>query len=891
MDPKRLRPFHIVLGLGLGFAAFTIASGIASAITEFKNPAEITRHPWENIPSGWKAAFYTIIPIFLVWASWEFAKRVKNWERGGPDNRRTTLANAKTRLEDLRRGMYMRTLLREPGAGVMHTMIYVGFIILLGVTTTLEIDEQLPDGAKFLHGRVYQVYSAVGDIAGAIFLVGVMWAIVRRYGPRQLRPYRIRIKSRPEHAVILGTFFAIGVTGFGAEVFRIANHGVPDYEKWSVLGYQVATQMRGLEGLDHWHQIWWAGHVVAFVAFLVLLPITMLRHMFTSPLNMYLRDKDRPKGAMKPMPNLMETDLESFGAATVEDFTWKQLLDTDACTMCGRCTSVCPAHATGKPLDPREIVLKTGEVMAATGEPATTPPLGTVPEIKVEANSLFERITGEEVWACTSCKACDEICPVNIEILDKILDMRRYLSLMESDFPTELGQAYRSMENSGNPWGMSQGDRGAWATEFEGIAILDGGDPLESEYLYWVGCAGSFDDKNRKVTRAVAKLLQRAEISFSILGPAENCTGDPARRSGNEYIFQMLAMQNIETLNEMGVKKIVTQCPHCFNTLANEYPQLGGHYEVVHHTQFLEALIDEGRLDMTGARLDERVVYHDSCYLGRHNDVYLAPRRVVGSLGGVEVVEAQRNGTKGMCCGAGGARMWMEETIGKQVNVERSQELLATGADRIATACPFCYIMIDDGIKAEGADDDVVVGDISMHLLEALENRDAAEEAARESELLTIRTAASESVAAAAEGPQAAVTVEAPPVAEPEPQAEAPEPEEPATPEIEPETEASEAAAPTAPEAEPEASSPTPAEKPASAPARRPDDFTRIKGTDPALARALPEHGIVTYEDLAGLDDDGVRALEATLEIPGRISKWKWPTQAAALIAERDEAD
>ena len=887
MDPKRLRPYHVVLGLGLGFAAFTIASGIVSTITEFESQAEVTRHPWENIPNGWKAAFYTIIPIFLVWAAWEFAKRVKNWERGGPDNRRTTLANVKTRLEDLRRGMYMRTLLREPGAGIMHTMIYVGFIILLGVTTTLEIDEQLPDGAKFLHGRVYQVYSAVGDIAGAIFLVGVMWAIVRRYGPRRLRPYRIRIKSRPEHAVILGTFFAIGITGFGAEVFRIADHGVPGFEKWSVIGYRVATQMRGLEGLDHWHQFWWAGHVVAFVAFLVLLPITMLRHMFTSPLNMYLRDKDRPKGAMKPMPNLMETDLESFGAATVEDFTWKQLMDTDACTMCGRCTSVCPAHATGKSLDPREIVLKVGEVMAATGEPATTPPLGTVPEIKVEANSVFERITGEEVWACTSCKACDEICPVNIEILDKILDMRRYLSLMESDFPSELGQAYRSMENSGNPWGMSQGDRGAWATEFEGIAVLDGGDPLESEYLYWVGCAGSFDDKNRKVTRAVAKLLQRAGVSFSILGPAENCTGDPARRSGNEYIFQMLAMQNIETLNEMGVKKIVTQCPHCFNTLANEYPQLGGHYEVVHHTQFLEALIDDGRLDMTGARLEERVVYHDSCYLGRHNDVYLAPRRVVGSLGGVEIVEAERNGTKGMCCGAGGARMWMEETIGKQINVERSQELLATGADRIATACPFCYIMIDDGIKAEGADEDVVVGDISMHLLEALENRDADQEAARQADLLTVRTPAPEAVAVAVAEPQTAVAVEAQPEAEPEPPAEAEgsEPEVSAAPKAELATPVPEA------EAAPEAPAPAPAEKPVAAVARSVDDFTRIKGTDPALARALPDHGIVTYEDLAALDISAVRDLEAALEIPGRIRKWKWPTQAAALIAERDETD
>jgi Fe-S oxidoreductase len=467
--------------------------------------------------------------------------------------------------------------------------------------------------------------------------------------------------------------------------------------------------------------------VLSFVLFVVILPVTMLRHMFTSPLNMYLRDRERPKGAMKAMPNLMETELETFGAATVEDFTWKQLLDTDACTMCGRCTSVCPAHATGKSLDPREIVLKTGEVMARSGTPVVSPPIGVDPEITVSSSSLFERITPEEVWACTSCKACDEICPVNIEILDKILDMRRYLSLMESNFPTELGTAYRSMENSGNPWGMSQSDRAGWTAKVEGVPIVDPGDAFDHEYLYWVGCAGSFDDKNQKVTVAMAKLMQRAGVDFAILGPSENCTGDPARRSGNEYIFQMLAMQNIESLEGMGVRKIITQCPHCFNTLQNEYPQLGGNYEVVHHSQFLEWLIAEDRLDMSDARLDERVVYHDSCYLGRHNDVYQSPRRVIGSLGGVDVVEAGRNGTKGMCCGAGGARMWMEETTGKKVNDERSQELIATGASRIAVACPFCYIMIDDGAKAAGKDDDEVkVADISMHLLEALETRDAA---------------------------------------------------------------------------------------------------------------------------------------------------------------------
>ena len=332
-------------------------------------------------------------------------------------------------------------------------------------------------------------------------------------------------------------------------------------------------------------------HVVAFLAFLVILPTTKLRHMFTSPMNMYLKDRDRPKGAMKPMPNLMETELESFGAVKIEDFTWKQLMDTDACTVCGRCTSVCPAHATGKPLDPREIVLKVGEVMAATGDPVVSPPVGVDRDIAIGVDSVFERVSPEEVWACTSCKACDEICPVNIEILDKILDMRRYLTLMESDFPTELGNTFRSMENSGNAYGMNQGDRGDWASSLEGIDIVEPGDAFDHEYLYFVGCAGSFDDRNKKTSRALAKLLQRAGIDFAILGPSEMCNGDQARRAGNEYIFQMLAMQNVETFDGMGVKKIITQCPHCFNVLKNDYPQVGGNYEVVHHSQLLDELV------------------------------------------------------------------------------------------------------------------------------------------------------------------------------------------------------------------------------------------------------------------------------------------------------------
>ena len=721
---RAIKPNQIAVGVGVAFAIVVVASGVAATVNQWHDVKPVQREVFANIPSAWKAVFYTVIPLVILYGGIIFSQRVKNWQRGAPDDRGTTRANVGRRLADFRAGVYMQTLLRDPAAGVMHSLIYFNFLILLAVTTVLEINHQVPEGMKFLHGQTYQAYSLVGDVAGVLFTFGVVWAIVRRYVQR---PYRIRTKSKPEHAVILATFLGLGVTGFLTEAMRIALEGRPEYEKWSVLGYPLSGLFDGSSHLQGLHQFWWLVHVLLFVLFLVILPITMLRHMFTSPLNMYLRDRERPKGAMKAMPNLMETELETFGASTVEDFTWKQLLDTDACTMCGRCTSVCPAHATGKPLDPREIVLKTGEVMAATGNPVVSPPIGVDPEITVSADSLFERITPEEVWACTSCKACDEICPVNIEILDKILDMRRYLSLMESNFPTELGTAYRSMENSGNPWGLSQSDRAAWAAKVPGVPIVEPGDSFDHEFLYWVGCAGSFDDKNQKVSVAMAKLMQRAGIDFAILGPSENCTGDPARRSGNEYIYQMLAMQNIESLNGMGVRKIVTQCPHCFNTLSNEYPQLGGNYEVVHHSQFLEWLISEGHLDMSDAKLEERVVYHDSCYLGRHNDIYLAPRKVIGSIGGVEVVEAGRNGTKGMCCGAGGARMWMEETIGKKVNDERSQELIATGASRIAVACPYCFIMIDDGTKAAGKEEDEVkVGDISMHLLDALERGDAA---------------------------------------------------------------------------------------------------------------------------------------------------------------------
>jgi Fe-S oxidoreductase len=727
MAAPRPRPSLVALLLGVGFAVVTAVSGIVATLLQWHDHSPDTREVFFNVPPALKGIFYATLTISFAAVGWMFSKRFEAYERGAPDRRTTTAKNLPRRARDFRAGVYMQTLMRDGAAGVMHSLIYFPFLGLFAVTSILELNHQLPESAKFLHGGVYAAWSAFADLCGILFLTGLSWAFARRY---VIKVYRIRIKTRPEDAVILLTLFVLGLTGLLAEGARIAMEGRPNIEKWSFVGwplsYLFVDDRYRMGNLTAVHQGLWVAHVVAFIGFLVILPTTKMRHMFTSPMNMYLKDRDRPKGAMKPIPPMEETSLETFGAALIEEFTWKQLLDTDACTVCGRCTSVCPAHATGKPLDPREIVLKVGHVMAVSnpGGPIS-PVVGQDREIVVSSSNVFERITAEEIWACTSCKACDEICPVNIEILDKILDMRRYLTLMESDFPTELGKMYNSLDNQENPWGLPQNTRGDWAKGLpKEVPVVDGSAALGHEYLFWVGCAGSFDDKARKVTIATAKLLQRAGVDFAVLGPSEKCTGDPARRSGNEYIFQMLAMQNVEALNAMGVKKIITLCPHCFNTLNNEYPQLDGHYEVVHHSQLLELLISSGKLHLDDATLEERVVYHDSCYLGRHNDVYGAPRNVIGSLKGIQIVEAPRNGTKGMCCGAGGARMWMEEDLGKKVNTERARELLDTGSSRIATACPFCYIMLDDGAKEHGRDD-VIVQDISMHLLEAIEKGEA----------------------------------------------------------------------------------------------------------------------------------------------------------------------
>ncbi len=666
----------------------------------------VGREVFGNIPDLLVAIFYVLVAATLGSSIGLFAMRARHWERGSWERRSGEL---KRRLHRFQEGVSMRTVMEDPSAGLMHALIYYGFVVLFIGTVILEIDHLLPLQFKFLQGGFYKGYSLVLDAAAVAFLAGVVWAAVRRY---VARPWRLRTKTRPEDAWILFVLAAIGVTGLATEAARIAVVGRPAFEQWSFVGYPLSSFVpeASASGI---HQVWWIAHVAAFLAFLVILPTTKLRHMVTTPANLALSPRERPKGAMREVPNLMEaTDIETVGASTVAEFTWKQLLDTDACTICGRCTSVCPANTTGKPLDPREIVLKLGTVAAMSAEDPQSPPVGVDAAITVTSDNVFELITPEELWACTTCRACDEICPADIEILDKILDMRRYLSLMEAEFPSELGRAYVSMENSSNPYGVDQNTRGDWTDQldFEVKRIDEPG--VTAEYLMWVGCAGSFDDRNRNVTIATARLLHKAGVDFAILGPKELCTGDPARRTGNEYVFQGLALQNIETLNDLGIDKIITQCPHCFNTLANEYPQFGGEYTVVHHSEILSRLVEEGKL--TPSSNGETIVFHDPCYLGRHNDTFLAPRTIVESSG--VRVEMVRNGTKSFCCGAGGGKFWFEEHTGKKVNIERTEEAVGTGADVIATGCPFCYVMLDDGVKEIGVDEQVVVQDLAMLL-------------------------------------------------------------------------------------------------------------------------------------------------------------------------------
>jgi Fe-S oxidoreductase len=453
-------------------------------------------------------------------------------------------------------------------------------------------------------------------------------------------------------------------------------------------------------------------NVTVIAGFLVFVSYSKHLHIFLAPINVGVSRRPRALGGLDKTPDMDMDNVNEdtvFGAGKAEDFTWKQMLDFSTCTECGRCQSVCPAWTTGKPLSPKLLIMGLRDNMFASADRLLSG--GSNADV---ATLVPTTIDPDVLWSCTTCGSCVEQCPVDIEHVDAIIDMRRYEVMMESRFPTEAALLLRNMENQGDPWGLGTSQRTKWldALDFD-VPVIDGAIPDDIEYLYWVGCAGSLDERGRKQAVSTARMLHRAGVTFGILGPRESCTGDPARRMGNEYLFQEMAKANIATLTEVGAKKIVASCPHCFNTMKNEYPGLGGDFELIHHAQLLSHLVANGKL-VPGVGYEGTVTYHDPCYLGRHNRVFDEPRNVLDAIPGVTTVEMGRCRERGFCCGAGGARMWMEETIGKRVNMDRTEEALGTGADIISTACPFCMIMLDDAVKANGRDEEVSVMDISQ---------------------------------------------------------------------------------------------------------------------------------------------------------------------------------
>jgi Fe-S oxidoreductase len=593
-----------------------------------------------------------------------------------------------------------RKLLQRTLPGLMHAFIFWGFLVLL--TTILEAIGEIVDRSFRLPliGETPWL-NVVQDLFAGLVLVGLAIAVYIR---KVKRPDRFKGSHLREADYILLWIAAIIVTLFGIKSTAIAG-GALRNPSWAFISHAISHVWSGVSpsALSTVNYAFLWAHVLLIFSFLVYIPYSKHLHIVTSAINVFFSNT-KPRGTLRPIKIDMEAletsdEMPVLGAATLEDLTWKQHLDLYTCTECGRCQEVCPAWNTGKPLSPKLLVMNLRDHLFDQGPKLLAGRAAGEEVAKVPLNP--DVVDEEVVWSCVTCGACMQECPVNIEHVDHIVDMRRNLVMAESRFPNEAGTLLRNLENANNPWGMQQGSRGDWANalDFE-VPRVNGAAP---EYLYWVGCAGSFDERARKITEAVARVLHRAGVPFAILGPEELCTGDPARRAGNEYLFQMLAEQNVETLNSKGVRKVVVNCPHCFNTLRNEYPQYGGSYEVLHHTQLFARLIEEDRLQPT-EEVETLLTYHDPCYLGRHNDVYDAPRKVLDAVPGVRTVEMVRHRQRAFCCGAGGARMWMEEHLGKRINSERTEEAISTGADTLGVACPYCLIMLDDGAKAKGGE-------------------------------------------------------------------------------------------------------------------------------------------------------------------------------------------
>ncbi|MBW7888021.1 MAG: 4Fe-4S dicluster domain-containing protein [Bacteroidetes bacterium] len=608
-------------------------------------------------------------------------------------------------------------LLREPFAGLLHIAIFWGFLALSILVLETIIEGLVGHFSFSFLGSFYSVITFSQEIFCVLVMIAVILSLWRRFITKVKR-LQVDAHGSKDAALILSWIFLIVTFTLLQNASRI---GLGMYE--AGIQYPISSLLSSVffsnsESTKLLQDIFWWAHIGLVLLFLNYLPYSKHLHVLTSIPNVFFTTLG-PKGALKPI-NLQDETLTKYGATDIEDLTWKQLLDGYTCTECGRCDSVCPANLTGKPLSPRKIIVDTRKRMMEKGPLMISNQLDANSEIA--SHTLLDNfITEEELWACTSCMACMQECPVTIEHVPEIIDLRRGLVLNESRFPPELKTVFDNLERNYTPWGFSHSTRADWANGLDIPKMAEVGDAKNIDVLFWVGCAGAYDARYQKVTIAFSKLMKKAGISFAILGTEEKCNGDTARRLGNEYLAQTLIVDNVETLNRYNVKKIVTTCPHCLHIMSKEYPQFGGNYEVVHHTDFLNQLVKDGKLKTSKNKKDpSTITYHDSCYLARYNDITESPREVL-QAGGNTLVEMKRSKDRTFCCGAGGGRMWLEEKEGKRINIERTEEALATNADTIASACPFCMTMMTDGVKTKEADEKVRVKDIAEILLESVE--------------------------------------------------------------------------------------------------------------------------------------------------------------------------
>ena len=658
------------------------------------NPSQATREVFWNIGHVW--VMYALLLPTVAALGYGLHRRWRLWTTGRPESRFDRPIRRLTLV--VQHALLQRRTWRDRYAGTLHALLFWGFVVLTIATTVVMVDYDF--GVPVMRGWFYLVFqSLIVDLFGALACVGVAMAAWRRW---VVRPPQLVASA--EASLILIVVAAILVTGFLVEGWRIALTA-DRFGAWSPFGSLVAHASRLLldpEVLRRAHGFTWWLHLVLVFGFLAWAPYTKMVHAVTAVLNVYTARLEPAGASLTPL----DFDrAETLGVNSLAAFTWKDLLDFDACTECGRCTAACPAHRVGKSLSPRDLIL---DLRGLSHQPIdrSAPIIGATPALAPEA-----------LWACTTCAACMEACPVMIEQMPKIVDMRRYLVMEQAELPSTMQDAIASLEARGHPFAGSRFSRVDWADGLS-VPVPLAADAGAVDVLLWVGCGGALVERNQRVIRALVQLFHQAEVKFAILGRDETCTGDPARRIGQEFLFQTLARANIATLNRLGVREIVTACPHCFNTFRHEYPSLGGTFQVSHHSEYLDRLVQSGRLSpRPGAAT---TTFHDPCYLGRHNGIYEAPRQLLESTVATAPVEMEQSRRDSFCCGGGGGLSFVDEPPGQRVNQERARQALATGADVIAVGCPFCLTMLEDGVNHCKGDRDTRVLDVAELLWEAV---------------------------------------------------------------------------------------------------------------------------------------------------------------------------